>query len=84
METTTTRPNPQTEAMTNHKGGSGLLILERTSFAVGVTKRDIKHNLPSDKKAHCRNAIPQNFTVALEASLLGQSYSHGNYNYPPI
>ena len=45
METTTTRPNAQTAAMTSHKGGSGLL--ERTSFADGVTKRDLKH-----KKAH--------------------------------
>ena len=43
MDTTKTRPNPQNEAITGNKGGSGLL--ERTSFADGGSKRDIKHNL---------------------------------------
>ena len=55
MAMTTTKAGPQTEAITGHEEGFGLL--EGTDFADGVSKRDKKDNLPSDKKAHYRNII---------------------------
>lgn len=50
---TTTKTNKQTGAITSHEEGFGLLEWTAYLADIKVSKRDKKHNLPSDEKAHC-------------------------------